>query len=514
MAQFARMELYFDRSDTWNDRKQEKVANDCLKNQILLWDCHSICFDDIEGNPFLFRFSGIDCVLKNEYLMSLDFMSVLLSVYKNTGKEVYKEKYLELFSFFVDYINLKNPLMDGVEMDLPIMGQIFLAAKMLDILGYIPNENDYYRLMELYGTWLLNEDNWKTKDNHGLFQILSLLHLSVLLEDSKAKDKFRSSAIRYLKLLYSNVYLEDGVNREYSFLYFSYNNALFRRVIDFCRFYNIDLDSEIEEGIETAEKAFLTLANLEGVYPVIGDGHVLKGKESNDISRLFPDGKIAVVKLGKIYLTFKNGTEFTTHAHADLMSITARYNDFDIVIDSGQYNYERYSPINRFVRSSAGHSSIFPLFADGLFLREFCGRISSSKISVFEVNEEYARIIGEMEIDDVCTRREILVYCSKIVVTDSWECRVPRAIRQRFVVPQIMLEHSRFSASDRTLSSRVKNADIKYVISAEDGNTITLVNFGVASPEYNMYETTMLLDTIAENSLQGKITATISISEE
>lgn len=63
----------------------------------------------------------------------------------------------------------------------------------------------------------------------------------------------------------------------------------------------------------------------------------------------------------------KSAIEF----YDNLGSITARYKNIDFILDCGQYNYDRYTPINRYLRSSAGHSGFYPMFADNMFQKEF-----------------------------------------------------------------------------------------------------------------------------------------------
>lgn len=508
---FNKMTYYYDR---WENMGSLDIANKCLENCLYLWKNYSMTADMINGNIFFYRFSGKDARTKNEYLFTMDYMSILLSAYKMTKKEAYKNKFLELYHMFIEYVDTNDPLNNGIELDLPVLGQVLLVIKAIDVLGRIPKENKIQDLFKRYADWLMDRSTWITDHNHGLFQIIAQLHLSVCMPDFYPVQEWRQSAIEHLNLLYKRAYYGDYVNNEFSLSYFRYNNDLYTSICDFCNYYKIDGIKEIHSAIEETRKALNIFAHSDASFPVIGDGSVFYGNSWNMESKLFPEGNIAVVKIDELYFSFKNRTEFQSHAHIDLTSITARYKNIDFLIDSGQHNYDRYTPINRFVRSSAGHSSIFPLYADGLFLLDFCNRISYSRISDYDKDSDRARVVGEYKLDDVSVTREIKAERHTMVISDSWKCEKPTAIRQRFVIPQVLLENSRFSFDAHLLESKVEGIHFKYQIITDIPNALTTVQFGVAAPEYNMFETTMLLDTIAENTTEGKITAVITFEEE
>ena len=507
---FNKMTYYYDRCEKCNSLD---IADKCLENCLYLWGNYSMTPDMVNGNIFFNRFSGEDARIKNEYLFTMDYMSILLSAYKKTTKESYKEKFFELYHMFIEYIDQVDPLSNGIELDLPVLGQVLLVIKAVDIWGRIPNQDKIRDLFKRYADWLMDESAWIVDNNHGLFQIIAQFHLSVFMPDFYPLQEWRQSAIEHLNLLYKRAYYDDYINNECSLSYFGYNNNLYTSICDFCEFYKIEGIKEIYSSIEESKKALAIFAHSDGSFPVIGDGDVFYSNNWNMDSKLFPEGNVTVVKIDELYFSFKNRTEFQAHAHVDLTSITARYKNIDFLIDSGQYNYDRYTPINRFVRSSAGHSSIFPLYADGLFLLDFCNRVSYSYISDYAKDSDSARVVGEYKLDDVAIMREIKAERNSMVIRDSWKCEKPTAIRQRFIIPQVLLENSRFSYDAHLLESKVEGIHFKYQIVTDIPNVLTTVQFGVAAPEYNMFETTMLLDTIAENSTKGEITAVITFEE-
>ena len=84
----------------------------------------------------------------------------------------------------------------------------------------------------------------------------------------------------------------------------------------------------------------------------------------------------------------------------------------------------------------------------------------------------------------------------------------------RCVIPKTMIENANFTVSRRTLETAVDKVRFRFEISSDLPDALTVVQFGIAAPDYYAYEETMLLDTFAENTLSGKITARITFEEE
>lgn len=502
------MKYYYDRVEGF--RNYIEIADKCTDGILVLWDKCELDSNAIEGNVFFHKFEGEEIRLRREYLYTMDYLSCVLSAYRETGKEIYKTTFGKYLQQFCEYIEAAGP----VYAELPVMGQTLLVIKAIDILGHIPRQNELVELLIRYTSWLMDDANYFFDNNHGLFFDLALLHISVLLHTHPEALAWQRHALGRTCKLFSVAYYNDGMNNEHSISYFKHNNFLYNRIIDFCKNYHIAGLDGMEDKLNLAKEALNTLAHNDGSFPVIGDGSVIYGEESNDCSRLFPDIGIAVVKIKDLYLTLKCKTVFQSHAHTDISGITARYRDIDFIIDSGQYNYDRYAPINRFVRSSAGHSGIFPLFADDIFQKDFCQAVSSSDITEYSCDGVSARVRGEYQLRDVRVCRELSIYENEIIIKDSWRCDKPTTMRQRFVIPKELIEHCRFTASGRLVETRVGNICFKYQIIPFSEDAMTEVQFGVAAPKYYEYETTMLLDTYVDSSASGEITARISFWEE
>ena len=501
-----RMDFYVDRGSYSNFI----IADQCTNGTLVLWNTLCLNINDCEGNIFCHQFDGSDVNSKKEYLFAMDYLTNVLSAYRSTGKEIYKDTFIKIICEFHEFLETNNPVYD----ELPIYGQSLLIIKALDVLENLPFQNDFLRLLWKYACWLMNDEYYQNNDNHGMFQNIALLHLSVLFGNYPESVVWQNHAIKRINCLFSNVYYKDYTNNENSIYYFEHNNNLYDKAIQFCMHYKITGITEIMNKLKQSKEALVTFAHQDCSFPLIGDGKTFYGTKNNNFSRLFPDIGIAVLKVDDIYLSLKFKTVFQPHAHQDISSITARYKNIDFLVDTGQYNYDRYTPINRYVRSTAGHSGIFSLFADNLFQKDFCASLQYSDITAYENNGKSAFVRGEYGLKDVSVCREISVSSKEITIRDSWCCQRPTVLRQRFIIPKEFIEKSNFSVSKRTLESIVDNTKIRFEIIYDIPDILTVVQFGIAAPKYYEYEETMLLDTFIENVMSGEITAKITFEEE
>lgn len=489
-----------------------KVADSCINGILVLWNDLYLNINDCEENIFCHQFEGSDLISKKEYLFAMDYLSNVLTAYKNTGKKIYKSVFERIISQFHTYFKEYGPVYG----ELPVYAQTLLFIKAFDVLETIPFQEDFLILLRKYAIWLMKDEYYQKNDNHGMFQNIALLHLSVLFGNCSEAVIWQKHGVERINQLFKDTYFSDFTNNEHSILYFEYNNFLYEEVIKFCTYYKISGIEGIIEKLKLSKDAFAVLAHRDGSFPLIGDGEIIKISESNACSRLFPDIGIAVLKVGDVYLSLKSKTVYQCHAHIDMSSITARYKDIDFLIDTGQYNYDRYTPINRYVRSSAGHSGIFPLFADGMFQEEFCDSLEHAAITAYEHNceDNTGFVRGEYKLKDNHVCREVSVSSNEIIIKDSWNCEKPGVMRQRFVIPKVFIEKAHFSVSNRILESEIDNIKFRFEVIYDMPDTMTVVQFGVYSPSYYAYEETMLLDTFAQNTISGEIMAKITFKEE
>lgn len=490
-----------------------KIADKLLKNKVYLYD--DIYFELTAENIFETNFQTSHRI-NREYLFAMDYLSALLSAYKVTSSYLYREKFLEIISQFFDYYerNLFTPTKDD---DLIVYAQTLMFIKSFTIITYKePLKVQIIALLYKYAEYCYNDQNYCDDNNHGLFVDLALLHLAVIFGELPEAGKWKEHAIERVQNLFAVAFYEDGFNNEGSLGYFRLNLINYRKVVEFCEVYQISGLEILKQKLEQAEQVFFSFSHSNGSYPMIGDGKEIILSEHNDISALYPDGGICVVKTKEMYLTFKCRAAMQVHTHVDDTSITARFQSFDLALDPGQYKYDRYDPINRYLRTSGGHSGVFPLFVDSLGLKEYLDRRNASGIDKFDFNGINCYISGGYEMDGgkIKVYRDIIVKPESIEIRDSWICEKPQNMRQRFVLPKEFLEVSRFTASKQLFETNVGGYDIRYKITSEKTPIMTTMNFGVLSRQYEKYESTVLLDTVAENSKKGEIIAVITVHDK
>ena len=507
------MEYYTDRAKLKNNIE---IAEAILKNRILLWG--NVYFEPSAENIFDTVFET-SVTTKRLYLLAMDYLSTLLSAYKDTNDLRYLDKFLDIVNQFFNYCE-RNTFSLTPSDDLIACTQSIMFIKSFSIVQYDETlKKKIVQLLYSHAQYCYDDRNHWDNHNHGLFTDIGLLHLSVLFGTLPEALLWQEHAIERVKKMFQVCFYEDGFNNEGSLGYFWHNLRQYQHIIEFCDVYKISGLESIKGKLEYSKRVvFASFFHSDGSIPMIGDGEekTFFQIKCNDASALYSDAGICVAKLGGLYLTFKCKDTLQAHTHVDDSSITARFRTLDLALDPGHYNYDRYHPIARFLRTSGGHSGIFPIFADGLSLKEYLKRRSAAGISKFDFDGTAYYISGGYELDDgaIKVQRDIAVKLNRIEVRDSWSCAAPQNMRQRFVLPKELLERSRFTVSKKMFETTVGKTTIQYKIMSEKVPIITTMNFGVQAKQEMTYEPTILLDTVAENSVEGEITAVITISEE
>lgn len=505
------MNYYTDRAVANEHGSIIDVADDILSNNLYL--CRGLYLKPTATNIFDTKLER-NAVMEREYLFAMDYMSYLLSAYDITKKIVYKQKFHEILDQFFEYCE-RTSLELSVYDDLIPYAQSVMLIKALHLLPDVPHINKIIELLYKHALYCRDDKNHWDDNNHGLFTDLGLLHLAVLFESLPQSSEWKTHAVKRVNALFAVSFYHDGWNSEQSIAYFAHNLIMYEAILNFCKYYSIQGVEGINHKIAKSHHVFETFAHNDNSYPIIGDGSITHSALHNDESGIFTDAGIAVVKIENMYCTFKCKTELQFHAHLDDTSITVRYRDINILLDSGQFSYDRYNPINKFVRSISGHSCICPVFLDGLSLGEYLSRRNHAGIEGFEMNGDCGVVRGGYELDegDIKVYREVKIEPLCVTVKDSWENKMPVTMRQRFVLPRIFFDKSNFAYAKKSFETQVEDLSVKYEIVSNVDNLFTCVNFGVMCKRNFEYEPTLLLDSIAENSLKGEITSIISIKE-
>lgn len=505
------MEFYCDRG---KENEAIVIAEDILRNKIKLWGAYY--FEPTAENIFDTVFETNERTYQ-EYLFAMDYLSTLLSAYRQTNDQRYRDKFLEIVRQFFEFYD-RGTLVLTKEDDLIPCAQTLMFIKSFALIDYeAPLREKIIGLLYEHALYCFDDRNHYDNDNHGLFTDMALLHLSVLFDALPEAAVWQRRAVERVRRLYAVAFYEDGFNNEGSLTYFRHNLLQYQYILDFCEVYQVSGLSHIQDKLNQNKAVLESFAHSDHGFPAIGDGCEFSAPhfQCNAISAVYRDGGICVMKTNGIYLTFKCKSFFQDHTHVDDTSITVRYRDIDLALDCGQYNYDRYHPVNRFLRSSAGHSGIVPLFVDGLFLKEYLDRRNAAGIRDYRFDGTVGTVSGGYELDDGAIKvwRSVTVEPYRVEVRDRWECASPQTMRQRFALPKEFLPKSKFTASKRLFETAVGTCGICYQILSESP-VFTTTNFGVLSRMYGEFEPTILLDTVAEHSMGGEITAVITIQDK
>lgn len=504
------MKYYCDRGD--NGRCVE-IADKLMQNNIWLWG--NVYVSPSAENMFDTHFETTDKTYR-EYMFAMDYLSTLLSAYRQTEKPRYRDKFLEIVRQFFEFYDRGTLVLTNSD-DLIVCAQTLMFIKSFSLIDYESSLREKITgLLYEHARYCYDDKNHWDDHNHGLFTDMALLHLSVLFDSLPEAGDWQRHAVERVKNLFGVAFYKDGFNNEGSLTYFQLNLIRYQEIMDFCAAYQIDGLESIQSRLNQSKDVVKAFAHKDQSFPIIGDGRERFSPKfkCNSISGLYPDAGICVLKTGNMYMTFKCKTTLQAHAHVDETSITARYQDIDLVLDCGQYNYNSYHPIRWYLRTCGSHSGIFPLFMDGMPLREYLKRRNAAGIERFDFNGTTGRASGGYELDNgaIKVRREISAASDRIEVRDSWTCASPQNMRQRFAMPKALLPQSKFTFSKQLFETTVGTHEIRYQIRSNCPST-TMVNFGVISRQYNEFESTILLDTIAESSISGEITAIITICD-
>lgn len=507
-AKLRNMDYYVDRGFGRTPGTTISIANDVLRNKIRL-------FGGLYLEPTTLNIFETELVTEKRmsrlYLFAMDFMSYLISAYKETKDNLYMQKFDDILGQFFEYCD-RVPLALSKQDDLIPFAQSVMLIKALHIFPDVPHMDKIKELLYKNALYCLDDKNHNDENYHGLFTDLGLLHLAVLFEGLPESLEWRTHAIKRASALYKFSFYDDGCINENSLTYFGVELKMYEELVKFCRHYLIPGTENMD--VAKSRRILETFARTDNSCPAIGVCNEVKLARHNNESAVYHNIGLAVIKVGKMYCSVRYKTNLHSHAHIDDASITLRYKDIDIALDSGQFSFDPYHPINRFGKSSSGHSGIYPIFVDGLSLGEYISCRKYADAEVFNIDRECGlmRCGYVLDAGDVKVYREVKIEPKCVTVKDSWENKVPVTMRQRFVLPKTFIEKSSFAYSKKTFKTEVDDTTVKYEVVSILDNLFTTVNFGVMCERNFEYEPTLLLDSIAENSLMGEVTTIITIN--
>ena len=290
----------------------------------------------------------------------LHYFDYLLSLKKDTG--------LKMINDWID----KNPTKISTAWE-PYPISLRTVNWIKFIVKYNLQESDIFNSLYNQGVWLYQQREYHLLTNHLFKNIVSLLYLGFLFKN----NKWQNWAIKELNKQLSEQITDEGYHFEFSPTY----HALF--VKDLLDVYNLlinnkkkysnltqNLSDKIEDGLfwlyyySRKEKYFqINDVNYEGcpkpsyLKEYASKLGIKEGINiSSQISQYYPkleSGDLRIMMYCAPISPYYN----PAHSHADMLSILLWYNNEEILVDTGNYDYEE-SAERMYARSTSAHNTI------------------------------------------------------------------------------------------------------------------------------------------------------------
>jgi len=254
--------------------------------------------------------------------------------------------------------------------------------------------NRFKELIQTHANWLLDDENYTQKHNHGIMQDMALVTTGYYLDDDNYVKKGIDRLIKQFQHAFPNKYAhtENSIG---------YNVAILRFVFscyDFLAAIGSDKADEIDQYKEGA-CIFLTHATMPNTkFPITGDTlRAIPGKSTtntlvplikpyvgkgslvfdnlywaismgqaglppSDLHKVFCHDGYAFWRSGwealEGWIMLRSGFLSTTHKHRDDLSINFATKGVEVFIDPGMYNYMVGNVNHDYLNSTFAHSGV------------------------------------------------------------------------------------------------------------------------------------------------------------
>lgn len=463
----------------------------------------------LDGNKNIFNHQFKEDIFSNEmYLYSMCFVTNLLKAYNDTKDQKYLEatdKYIGQFMKFTKGNYRKLTLKSSTDQSFFMRSLVFI-----DILKYFNKSWQYYddisAMLNYQKEWLIEEKHFN-KNNHGLMINIALIVLNDYYNDNSLKELGIKRTIELL----NESFTEDGLNNENTPGYQASNIDLYNGI-----YYLIENDSNFKEEIEYLKTkikqmndTFSLILWQNNYYPPIGDGgsYVIDGYQSINQSSCFNNGYLSIFKDDNQYISFISNFVSKSHKQLDDLSVTYRYNNTDLLIDSGRYSYDPDNNIRKYVESCKGHSGICTASMDKLQANDYVKEKIQSSKNDCKISNNGMIVNGVLNFNEDVLKRNIKIIDKKLIISDSWELKNKEdiIIRFKFIENiQILSEDELTYKVDNIKFQIILDKDVKYKIEYEDG---------VYSYRNNKKENNKSLKIIISEQKKGDFVTKIEIIE-
>ncbi|WP_429049763.1 heparinase II/III domain-containing protein [Aeromonas veronii] len=404
------------------------------------------------------------------YLHGLRVVAILTDAFSITKEMCYISKALYFIKSWVNFSN--NSTHKQLWNDHTVANRSLKLTYFLRECSSFIDDDDLAlieRMLIMHADWLYDNSNYNSRGNHGIMQDQALMQIGQYFN----KIEYTERAIERAAILFKNSFSKKGVHLENSVFYHFFVTSLFNKFIKFIKSHGVVVNPVLMKTILELENTIISeggvyssfLIKPDGNFPLEGDTEQTKFN-SSDRSGVFFDsesGKLIIkndIDKG-LYLFFKSGCRNTIHKHCDDLSFELFYDNTDIFIDSGKYNYEPNNPLRKYFVSPKSHNTIFvnnksykPSKSDRAFLEYFD-----------RGNYRYARGVN-LNYENISLERHIVYLAGVIIILDMAFSENEISIHQNFNLSDNILFDS-ISKLGMNLKLKTKTASLVQHVAVE-----------------------------------------------
>lgn len=288
-------------------------------------------------------------------------------------------------------------------------------------------------------------DNFIKNDNHGMMLCVSL----VLIFDFFNRRSERISHIKKLVSILQNVFDVDGFAKENTIGYHDFYCKFLGKFVDNYILFRTALGLETMDKydnqlIDIRRKADLARSkvvwNCGGIPPIGDSGQYNTKLPSQEGVHFFSESGLVVFKQKDLYFSLICGSGSEVHKQMDDTSITLRYKNVDILIDSGLFTFDWENNNRRYVASQRGYSGIFIKEFDEYLRPIMLRKHKTFKAEIIFCHYEFdcLSVMCRVSIDDNFLINRLIfldVNSSKLKIFDEVISIKSSVFIQRFVFP-------------------------------------------------------------------------------
>ncbi len=217
-----------------------------------------------------------------------------------------------------------------------------------------------------HADFLLADENYADRHNHGLFQDEGLLVAADYLDFLPEADAWRTKArARVVDTFTNTIRVEEGIHLEHSPAYQCAIVNMLRRLTRRDELLREEL-LELKQRMELSTGWFVTPREQ---FPPVGDSPVQRAphwarraarRAAEDATGLrgFPRSGYGMVRAKNSYLLLTAAHHSSAHKHEDELSFVLEENGVSVVTDTGYFGYHEKDPRRQYDRSALAHNGL------------------------------------------------------------------------------------------------------------------------------------------------------------